>query len=192
MMIKIILAVAIIAAVIDAGVFMSDYFNKSFAVDALNSQIESGNQNLVQLAGKTKELNSEISKDTTNVNSVMTVIANESDKIPDGEISPNEIVKTLLKLGQQYNCSLIPMTTQDWSKVSTPDFDCQVLRMSLEIMGSEENITQIIKQLPQLYQTLVIESVALSKITGTPSPEKTEASNATQFTAQLNLAIYAK
>jgi hypothetical protein len=192
MMIKIILGIVIIAAVIDSGVFISDYFNKSFASDALNTQIESENQNIIQLSQKTKELNSQIAKNDTSVNGVMAVIANSNQKLPDKDISPNEVVRALLNLGQKNDVTVIPLTTQDWTRVTTQDADYGMLKMALEIVGPKENIVQTIKQIPDLYSTLVIENIVVGKPKPTTAPQLIPTPVIDQITANLTLALYAK
>jgi hypothetical protein len=197
MMIRIVLGILIIAAAIEAGIYITDYYNRSFAAEALNSQIESENQNLTQLKDKTRELNSEIAANNASVSDMLTAIAAENKKIPDQTISPNEIIRTLLNLGEKYNVSIIPLTTQDWARVTTKDFDYRILRISLKIVGTKDNIVQIIKQLPGLYDTLVIENISLNKFVDVPSLEMTPlptpaAPELTQITASLTLAFYAR
>jgi hypothetical protein len=192
MTIKIILAIVIIAAVIDSGVFISDYFNKSFAADALNAQIVSENQNVAQLLEKTKELNSDIVKNSAEVDNVTSIIHNSNKKLPDKEISANDVVRSLLQLGQNNNVSIIPLTTQDWTRVTTLDYDYRVLKLSLEVVGTNENIVHTIQQLPGLYNTLVVENIELSKPVPDTNDQVTPAPVNDQITGKITLAIYAK
>jgi hypothetical protein len=197
MMLRIILGIVIIAAVIQAGVFVSDYFNKSFAADALKSQIQNENQNMELLSAKIQELNTEIAGNTANVNKIMNAIAGESQYIPSERINSNEMVRELLELGQKNSVSVIPLTTQDWSEVKTPENDHQVLKMTLEILGTPEHITQFVGGLPELNNTLIIESIALAQNIEIPAAEITPPtaanfSHVEQFKANIALAVYAK
>lgn len=197
MMIRIILGVAIIAAVIEAGIFLSDYFNQSFTADALNSQIESETRNLAQLLERDRELKLEIVENTTRVDTLSAAIADENKKIPNSEINPNDIIRALLTLGQNNNISIIPLTIQDWTSVTINGHDYRKLKMSLNIVGTKENIVRTITRLPELYNTLVIENIALSTVTQSPVPQTTTtqdiiSSNISQIKADLSLAFYAK
>jgi hypothetical protein len=187
----------IIGALLVGGLFVNDYFNQSSAAQALTSQIQSQNQALSTLSSQTMELNTEIANDNQNVNKILNAIDNESSAIPSGKINSNDIVKAILNQSLYNFVSVVPLSTQDWSSIKTNGNDYQVFKMSLKVVGSQENVVQFIRQLPQLYNTLVIGSISLSKVTETPTPAATDTPDVTpapvdHIEADLTLAIYTK
>jgi hypothetical protein len=197
MTIKNITYLMIIGALLIGGIFVNDYFNQSSSAQDLTSQIQSQNQALALLSDKTREINTEVANDSVSISQVLYTIDNTKNTMPPGKINSNEIVKAILNQGLYNLVSVVPMSTQDWSNVKTNGNDYQVFKISVKVVGSQENVVQFIRQLPQLYNTLVIGGVSLSKITETPTPTATETPDATpslvsHIEANLTLAIYTK
>jgi hypothetical protein len=195
MTLRIILGIVIIAAVIISGVYIGDYFNKSFAADALASQIQNQDQNLVTLTDQTEKLNKDIANHTVEVDNLLSSIESESNNIPSEKIDPNDIVKDLLELGQRNMVSIIPLSTTDWSGVKTNGSDYQVFKATLEINGSLENITRFVSQTQYLYSTLIIDNISLYQKNPNLAPAVTSADGliadpVSNTTASLSLAIY--
>jgi hypothetical protein len=197
MTLRIILGIVIVAAVIAGGVYISDYFNHSFVADALSSQIQNQNHNLDTLSDQTRELNTEITDNTANVNNLLYSIANESTVIPSEKIDPNDIIRAILEQGQKNLVTVIPLNTEGWSSVKTNGVDFQVFKLSLEVNGSMENLVEFVRQTQSLYSTLVIDNISLYKYYTTPVPAVMPAGERLsppipRIAASLSLVIYSK
>jgi hypothetical protein len=191
-MLKVILYILIIAAVIDAGIFLTKYFNQTYAADALSAQIQSENRNISTLTDKTSELNLEIANHTADVNAVLSTIENERVIIP-AKSNTNEIVKTILNTGLENNVSVIPLSTRDWSTVKTNGNDYQVFVMTFEVEGQDPNVVQFVRAVQDLYSTLVLENIVWNSVE--PPAESADmpvSSGLDLIRVNLVLAIYAK
>ena len=175
------MGIVIIAALIAGGFSMNNYFKQSSVIDDLNSQISSTNQQLISLTRETGGLKTEIATSTANISQLVYTIGNESKPIPPDKIDSNRIVRDILVLGQQTGVIVVPLSTQDWSSVKTDGNDLQVFKVSLEALGSQENVVLFIRKLEVLYNTLVIGNITLNKVieipAATPTPVATPAIN---------------
>ena len=191
-MLKVILYILIIAAVIDAGIFLTKYFNQTYAADALAAQIQSENRNISTLTEKTSELNLEIANHTADVSAVLNAIENEKVIIP-AKTNTNEIVKTILNTGLKNNVSVIPLSTRDWSTVRTGGNDYQVFVMSFEVDGRDQDVVQFVRAVQELYSTLVLENIVWNSIDQPAvSADIPVSSESDMIRVNLVLAIYAK
>jgi Tfp pilus assembly protein PilO len=191
-MLKVILYILIIAAVIDAGIFLTKYFNQTYAADALAAQIQSENRNISTLTEKTSELNLEIANHTADVSAVLNAIENEKVIIP-AKTNTNEIVKTILNTGLKNNVSVIPLSTRDWSTVRTGGNDYQVFVMSFEVDGGDQDVVQFVRAVQELYSTLVLENIVWNSIDQPAvSADMPVSSGSDMIRVNLVLAIYAK
>jgi hypothetical protein len=191
-MLKVILYILIVAAVVDAGIFLTKYFNQTYAADALAAQIQSENRNISTLADKTDELNLEIANHTADVNAVLSTIENEKVIIP-AKTNTNDIVKTILNTGLENNVSVIPLSTRDWSTVKTGGNDYQVFVMSFAVEGQDRDVVQFVRAVQDLYSTLVLENIVWNSIETPTAAADTPVFPGTDWIrVNLVLAIYAK
>ncbi len=193
-MLKIIMAIVIVAALAVGAVFINDYFDKADRAEALAQQIQTDSNNLSTLSVRTREMNDEIQETTEKTNQVLDDLADASRAVPEA-INPNIIINGLLVLGQSHEVTVIPLSAQPWSGVKIGNNEYQVFRMSLEIYGEYEDTVQFIKELNDLYETLAVESLSLEKSLETPEPDPEtgeEQDPFTVITANLRLAVYAR
>jgi len=195
MTLRIVLGIVTVAAVIISGVYIGEYFNKSFVADALVSQIQSRDKNLSTLTDQTLKLQTDITNQTADVEKLLSSITSESSVIPSEMINPNGIIAALFGLGQHNAVSIIPLSMTAWSSVSISGVDYQVCKMSLNVSGSLDNLVQFVSQTQELYRTLVINNISLSQRLSTAGSTSTaEGDSITSpdlvTTASLSLAIY--
>jgi hypothetical protein len=164
MMIRIILAIVIVAAVIMAGLNVNGYLSKSLARDALKEQITNANQNLKVLEENTAKIKSETDSHGSTVETARAAIAQAQTVVPAAQIDTNEIVRQILNLGQNYRVNVVPMTMQEYSGLRDKDYECQSATLYLEASGVKVDIINFIKQLPRLYSTLVIDKMSVSRV----------------------------
>jgi hypothetical protein len=197
MLIRIILGIVIIAAIIDAGILASDYLDKKYATDAVNTQIESQNRNLAQLIKTNLDLKNEVNRDNASYQQIKTQSAGDTGLLSGIETNPNQILKLILGLAKDNRLKIVPLSTQEWSKSSIDNNALKELKISFSAEGQRQDVVNFIKLLPELHQSLVVESVSMKKITqGTRNQDNlTEDSlivSSERVSAELALALYAR
>ena len=193
-MIKILIGVLIVAALAVGGIFVSDYMGKTAKAESLVEQIQRDNKNLTTISTSTQNLVTEINEITAETNELLDTLAKESKEVPD-RINTNNIVNSVLTLGQACDVTVIPLSTQDWAKVKIGENDYLVYRMTVEVYGTHTDVLGFIRQLQGLYNTLAVESLTLEKKLVTPTPSPTATTTplpVTMGTVNVKMAVYAR
>jgi hypothetical protein len=197
MLIRIILGLVIIAAIIDVGILASDYLDKKYATDAVNTQIESQNRNLSQLITTNLDLKNEVTRANASYQQIKTQSVGDTALLSGIETNPNQILKLILGLAKDNRLKIVPLTTQEWSSSSTDKNGLMVLKILFSAEGQRRDVVNFIKRLPELHPSLVVESVSMKK----NAQETRNQDNLTEdslivssdsFSAELALAFYAR
>jgi Tfp pilus assembly protein PilO len=175
MEVKNLVALLLIVAVGFAGYFVSDYFNKSSEADSLSVQIQNTNQSVASVSNQTKAAEAELADLTKRANEIQTAIVAENLTMP-ARFNSNDLVQSILMLGKNSELIVIPLNTQEWTSVKIDKHSYQVFRMTIEVGGLQERLVDFVQQLQgTFYDTLVIESLTITKPLPTPSPVATYA-----------------
>jgi hypothetical protein len=195
MIIKTALGFLIIIALVIGAIFFSNYFNEKAEAQSLTSQINTDMGAVEMIKTKTNQLKAEIAEISSNIDKTKDAVSREGNLMPPKRINSNEIVREILMLGQTKDLAVIPLSTADWTSTRTAVNDFQVFKMSLGISGEQSNVISFIQDLPTLYNSLIIESIGISK------PDKSQIlqenqpdaeAEITQINAKLSFAIYTR
>jgi hypothetical protein len=193
----------IVVALGFSAFYLKDYFDKTNEADALAAQAQSTSQLVSSVANQTRAAETDVRDLTKRSGEVQTAIDAENLVMP-ARFNSNEAVKSILLLGKSRELLVIPLNTQEWTKVKIGTHDYQVFRMTVEVNGPQERLVDFVKQLQDsLYETLVIENMVVTKPTPTPTPttvfaDQTPAPSSTTVAdtgavkAKIQIAIYAR
>jgi Tfp pilus assembly protein PilO len=177
MLLKILLAIPIIAAIALAGIFYNGYQDVSKEAETLEKKVQADRTLEQTLSQKARDLAGQIDALNLNVRQLQASLDEASLAVPE-KMNSNDILEKILKLGREYLVSVIPLNSRDWSTAKIGQHDYQVFRMDLSLEGTQEDIVDFLKEMQsELYPTLVVEDVSLSKsvapVTTTPVPSAT-------------------
>jgi hypothetical protein len=195
MMIRVLLAIVIVAAAVMSGVYINQYINQSMAVEVIKEQIANGKRNLALLEDKTAKVNAEVAGSSSAVETSRAEIASAQSVVPEIQIDTNDIVRQILSLGKSNRVDVTVLTTQDWTLVKGQDYQCQSTTLNLEAAGTQSDVITFIKLLPGLYSTLVIDKMTVSRIQPTPVKDAPPEGNypaSERLAANLALVIYTR
>jgi len=197
MTIRIILAIVIIAAAIEIGVNVNSYIDKSLAKEAIQAQIDNGRSNLALLDEKTAKLLNESAEYSTSVEAARAEIAMAQAEAPAEPIDTNLIVRSILDLGQSRQVNVTLLKTQEWAASDDPSLAGQSTTLNLEAAGPKNDLIDFIHQLPELYNTLVIDKLSVAAVRGKVDSSPEGAADQSDppveiYRAYLTLVVYAR
>jgi Tfp pilus assembly protein PilO len=199
MVLKFLLAIPIIAAVVAAGFFYSDYQTKTDEADTLENKLQTDLKLEQSVIDQHQILIDELSSIEKDIQDMQAEIEEAAVAIPE-KMNSNDILEEVLDLGKDHMVSVLPLNSQDWSDSKIGQHTYHVFRMNLSLEGSQENIVEFLREMQSsLYPPMVLEDVSLSRemavevITPTPVVTPTElvvktvgATNITDVSAVLN------
>jgi len=170
MVLKIGLAVLIIAALVFGGLFFSEYLGQSSSADSLRAQIKTDSSAASSISKQNQTLQIEMDSINNTSASLLNDIA-EARKVIAPKTNPNEIVEDVLTLGGQQQVTVIPLTTSPWTSAKIGKNNYSVFKMTVEVDGAEDRLVAFVRELQRLeHQPLMIENLTLNKPVPTPTP----------------------
>jgi Tfp pilus assembly protein PilO len=183
MLVKIALAILIIAAIAVGGIFYSDYLSQSTQAESVNTAIQNDKNANTVTSKNIQKINGEIVETNQKMDSIKAAILSEENVLPD-KTNPNEIVKEIISQSKSSGVNIVSLNTQDWAKTTIDKLNYQVLRINLGGKGQQAGIVDFIGKMQNtIYKTLVIDNIS---VTRPLDPLDTD------IIAELNLAVYAR
>jgi hypothetical protein len=179
---KLLLGLLIIVVVVVAGVFAKGYFDDSVTAATLKTKIDSDSKNLTTLTTSSSSLAGDISDLKAKQAKIRAAIDNEITVVPD-RINTNDIIRSLLTASQKFDCTIVPLTSTDWTSTKIMEGNYWVYHSQIKISGTQPQIINFLNYVQRsLYPTLVIEKLDMQqKILVTPvatvSASETEAAS---------------
>jgi hypothetical protein len=179
MVLKIGLAILIVAALVFGGLFFSDYLGQSSSANTLRSEIKTDNAAASTMSKQNQTLQAEIDSINNTSASILNDIA-EARKVIAPKTNPNKIVEDVLTLGGQQLVTVIPLTTSPWASTKVGKNSYSVFKMTVEINGAQDRLVAFVRELQRLeHQPLIIENLTLNKPASTPTLFPTPSPTAT-------------
>jgi len=179
MVLKVGLAILIIAALAFSGLFLADYLGQSSTASTLKSQIKTDSDAASTISKQNQTLQTENDAVNNTSASLLNDIAAARQVIAP-KTNPNEIVEDVLTLGSQQQVTVIPLTTNPWSSAKIGKNTYSVFKMTVEVDGSQDRLVAFVRELQRLeHQPLMIENLTLNKPISTPTPTPTPSPTAT-------------
>jgi hypothetical protein len=173
MVLKIGLAILIIAALVFGGLFFTNYLSQSSAADTLRSQIKTDSNSASTMSKQNQALQTEIDSVNNKSANLLNDIAGARVVIAP-KTNANEIVEDILTLGSQQQVTVIPLTTNPWTGAKVGTNNYQVFRATIEVNGAQDRLVAFVRELQKLeHQPLMIENLTLNKPAPTPIPTPT-------------------
>ncbi len=183
MLLKFIMAMIIIVIIAIGGIFYNDYLSQTARAESVNAEIQNDRNANTIVQKSIQKVNGEIAETNRNIEKIKQEIEKEGGVLPD-KVNSNQILKDIIVQSKETGVSIIPLSTQEWMSTQINKNNYQVLKISLEIKGSQPDVVAFIDQIQQSsYKTLIVDSINLRKPL---DPEDKD------IIADLNLAIYAK
>ncbi|MDD5701449.1 MAG: hypothetical protein PHU23_05295 [Dehalococcoidales bacterium] len=163
MLVKIGLAVIIIAVIITGGIFFSGYIDESGAAKALQTKVDNDNKTASVIDNKNKSLEMELREINKRAAEIQESIEAASLEI-SAAVNPNMITEEVIYTGERNQVTVIPLNTRDWNNVKIEGHQYQVFKMEIEVNGEQAHVIEFLYALQSLKnQPLVIEKVSLKK-----------------------------
>ena len=188
------LVVVIVVALIASGFFFFNYLKKSTTVEELEEQIANSNKEIQELTISNETLAKEIDDIDTSQTAIQdAIIAENSNNTLI--TNSNEVIRDIMELGLKNGTSVIPLSNSGWTDAQIPQSDYQVLKLNLTIAAKEHSIINFVRDLQDLYPTLVIETLAINTLVTTQTsdsgiPNETATNDGIQ--SNITIAIYSK
>jgi len=179
---KLLITILIIILLAVYYLFGTEYMKQCKEHEALTSQITDVTQVLAQIPEPPQDLEQRLE-------AAQASLAAEQSEFP-GEINSNQVINTILELGDDCGVKAIPLVTQPWSVEKVGEHDYYVFRLNVAVQGSFSRLLTFVSELENgESKTLIVENLTVTRVTE-QSEEETVPEGTTPITASLNLAIY--
>lgn len=196
MRLNFVVVIFIIAALAASGFFAINYFQDSTSADNLQKQIETTNTKVQEVTASTGSLTAEIEALKASQAEIQAALVTESP-VPIDKPDPTQVIRSVMDLGVKYSLTIIPLSASDWSNVKVQQGSYEVFRMNFKIDGTEKQLVDFVRELPDLYPVVVIESFSITpvKVGGTaaaPASPPAPAPGEQTYSSNLSIAVYAR
>ena len=155
----------------------TNYFKQADRIEAADEQIAQLTLDIAQTQHQIGELGNDADAQLAQLDSELTAV---SSLMPT-DIVANEVVRTILDLGDLYNVTVVPLTNNDWSDISLADSNYRRLRITIIISGSWDSLINFLDAVQNTdYATLACEDLS------------TTISDQQGITTNLVISIYTK
>jgi len=179
---KLLITTLIIAIGAAYCLFGLDYIKQQQEQASLIDRISTASQTLAQLPEPPQDLDGKLAAAEAKLSTVRNYFP--------AEVDSTRLIDYIINLAERHHIAVIPLSTDEWSTQTIRNYDYNILRLDMAIIGSYPQLVSFISKLEDGdYKTLVIEDARLTAYTeqAGAASDNTETE---EITGMLRLAIY--